>query len=752
MVGGVHKLKLIHKGFSVIEVVIASSMLIILAIGLTSAYLLFQKSYLFNGNQNRALMIAEETLEAVRNIADNDFNLVLQGTYGLTTNNGSWNFYGSSDIVGQYTRSVTISNFEGDDNVKKVVARVYWQKNNLTTSTVELITVITNWQRPFSAGGCIIFNTTTACLSPSSTYRELTNISLSNACNFDVNAIGVEINWNSASLVEHFVVSSTALWENNCNWNCSPASSTPSTAQLSFGNNSLVIPSHGTSIVNSTKWDSNMFGISINSFKLLFDDSSFAELNNYNPPVCGALVDFVAPSPVQNLFVFSVSDSSATLRWNAPGDDNNTGTANSYDLRYSTSTITDLNWDGAIQVLGEPAPQLAGSLESMTVAGLSAGTQYYFALKSSDDNLNISSISNVAVSSTLPSVDVTPPAAVLDLITTSRNHNSVNLTWTAPGDDNNIGTATSYDIRYSTSTITDLNWSQAIQALGEPTPLIAGSIQNFTITGLSNQTTYYFAMKTSDEIPNISNLSNIAVTTTLDAISPSAISDLIVSTTTTSTATLTWTAPGDDNNIGTATGYDIRYSTTTITDLNWSGLTQVIGEVAPAVAGTPQTFIVTGLSPNTAYYFAIKTSDEVPNISALSNIASVLTLPIPQSSYLRVTYEELELTNSNRDVVGLELDNISTSTSITIAQMIVSWTGVSATRRLTQVVIEGSTLWSGSNSSGQVANITDNILTPGDNDKITRLRFNQPVNNINIQIIFVLIDGSTKTVSNIMPI
>ena len=33
-----------------------------------------------------------------------------------------------------------------------------------------------------------------------------------------------------------------------------------------------------------------------------------------------------------------------------------------------------------------------------------------------------------------------------------------------------------------------------------------------------------------------------------------------------------------------------------------------------------------GLSPNTTYYFTIKTSDEVPNISDLSNIVQITTL------------------------------------------------------------------------------------------------------------------------------
>ncbi|MFH1459036.1 MAG: hypothetical protein ABIG64_01500, partial [Candidatus Omnitrophota bacterium] len=54
----------------------------------------------------------------------------------------------------------------------------------------------------------------------------------------------------------------------------------------------------------------------------------------------------------------------------------------------------------------------------------------------------------------------------------------------------------------------------ATQASGEPTPSIAGTSQSMTINGLSSQTTYYFAMKASDEAANVAAISNIINETT----------------------------------------------------------------------------------------------------------------------------------------------------------------------------------------------------------------------------------------------
>ena len=112
------------------------------------------------------------------------------------------------------------------------------------------------------------------------------------------------------------------------------------------------------------------------------------------------------------------------------------------------------------------------------------------------------------VVATAPS-DTTPPAAITSLAASGATTTSVTLTWTAPGDDDNTGTASSYDIRYSSATITNANWGSASQCSGEPVPQAAGNAQTFTVTGLSPDTTYYFAMKTADEIPNWSGLSNV---------------------------------------------------------------------------------------------------------------------------------------------------------------------------------------------------------------------------------------------------
>ncbi len=84
-------------------------------------------------------------------------------------------------------------------------------------------------------------------------------------------------------------------------------------------------------------------------------------------------------------------------------DDGHTGTATTYDLRFSLSPIDANTWGAATRVSGEPLPSPAGQPESFTVDSLDPGTTYYFALKVADEASNWSALSNLASASTTPS-------------------------------------------------------------------------------------------------------------------------------------------------------------------------------------------------------------------------------------------------------------------------------------------------------------------------------------------------------------
>ncbi|UCH89524.1 MAG: fibronectin type III domain-containing protein [Thermoplasmata archaeon] len=364
------------------------------------------------------------------------------------------------------------------------------------------------------------------------------------------------------------------------------------------------------------------------------------------------LFDIKPPGKIIDLFAGEPTNNSINLSWSAPADNASeptSGPVSEYDIRYYTFKITELNWPQAAKCTAAIIPGSPGSTETYTVSNLLPETKYYFAIKARDERPNWGPLSNSPHETTLPDPDITPPGAVTDLTASNPTTTTIDLSWTAPGNDGGIGTAAGYDIRYSVKMITDLSWESATPCTGEPTPAAAGTKEQFQVTGLSPDTTYYFALKIFDEAQLTSPLSNIAQNRTLplpDEIPPGAVIDLSAGSPTYTSVTLSWTAPGDDGGTGTAAAYDIRYAAAAITSSNWGSAMPVKTPPVPASAGSAETFEVTGLEHNTTYFFAIKSVDEWPNWSPVSNSPSATTLDpvvvIPELLVL-VTPEKTEL-------------------------------------------------------------------------------------------------------------
>lgn len=92
-------------------------------------------------------------------------------------------------------------------------------------------------------------------------------------------------------------------------------------------------------------------------------------------------------------------------------------------------------------------------------------------------------------------------------------------------------------------------------------------------------------------------------------------------------ATLYWTAPGDDGDRGQAFLYDMRCSTRPIgddTSIWWRTADTISGEPRPSPGGHADSCRVTGLISGRIYYFALRTADEVFNWSGISNVAMIV--------------------------------------------------------------------------------------------------------------------------------
>jgi len=107
--------------------------------------------------------------------------------------------------------------------------------------------------------------------------------------------------------------------------------------------------------------------------------------------------DVTPPAQVTDLNVVSAGASSVTIGWTAPGDDGNTGTAKSYQIRWLDAPITSGNFGAANVASNPPAPTAAGSMQQFDVTGIDTMVVTYFALRATDEAGNTSKVSNNAI-------------------------------------------------------------------------------------------------------------------------------------------------------------------------------------------------------------------------------------------------------------------------------------------------------------------------------------------------------------------
>ncbi|HLE25137.1 MAG TPA: hypothetical protein VI935_05750, partial [Thermodesulfobacteriota bacterium] len=109
--------------------------------------------------------------------------------------------------------------------------------------------------------------------------------------------------------------------------------------------------------------------------------------------------------------------------------------------------------------------------------------------------------------------DTTPPAPIEDL---SFDVMTRQLNWTATGNDGNKGTATIYDLRFSTEPNVAEDFDNATHIEDLPRPFPAGDSQFFLLPRLDVTGTedFFFALDVRDEVGNNSGPSNVVEVTT----------------------------------------------------------------------------------------------------------------------------------------------------------------------------------------------------------------------------------------------
>lgn len=132
------------SGFSLVEILVALAVFLTFVTAILNLNLNTDRQLKRVTNLDRATALAEEGLEATRNIRDDDFVNLVDGTYGLTASGTEWVLSGSSDTNDIFGREITVSTIS--PNQKQIDVTVAWDDKVSLNNNVTLNTYLTNWQ------------------------------------------------------------------------------------------------------------------------------------------------------------------------------------------------------------------------------------------------------------------------------------------------------------------------------------------------------------------------------------------------------------------------------------------------------------------------------------------------------------------------------------------------------------------------------------------------------------------------------
>lgn len=181
------------RGYSLAEILVAVSVFLIFIYSLSLIIFNTERQLKHSSNTEKALFLAEEGLEAVRNIRDSGFSSVSLGTFGLSTSSNQWNLGGANDTDGFFTRNLNITNVSA--NQVRVDSQVSWVDQASSNNSVVLSTYITNW-RAFTASQAtnLIVGTSTAYIR-SSDRKYIRGITLDNISNSTSTIVAMTVSW-----------------------------------------------------------------------------------------------------------------------------------------------------------------------------------------------------------------------------------------------------------------------------------------------------------------------------------------------------------------------------------------------------------------------------------------------------------------------------------------------------------------------------------------------------------------------------
>jgi hypothetical protein len=328
------------------------------------------------------------------------------------------------------------------------------------------------------------------------------------------------------------------------------------------------------------------------------------------------------PGGQGELLTTVVSPVQINLKWGLGMDDYTDQADLEYLVYYSTSG--NISTVYSCLTYGTPFGSFAANTDSAQITGLKASTNYYFNVVIKDGFGYMSSYNMINDSTEID--DPPTPGGSGEISTAVAGTTQINLSWSYGSDDKTAQADLEYLVYYSTSD--NISTVDSCETNGTPFGTFAANINSGQVTGLTPNTNYYFNVVIKDAALNKRAYNMVNDTTAIDyPPTPGGSGEILTIVAGTTQINLSWGSGNDDITAQADLQYLVYYSASdnisTVIECETNGT--ALGSYAANINSGQ----VTGLTPNTNYFFNVVVKDVALNKSAYNMVNDTTDIDYP---------------------------------------------------------------------------------------------------------------------------
>ena len=194
-------------GYSLMEIIIALGIFVIASTVINLLMIQALDDTFSSSKRVKGLHLAREGVEVVRNIRDIDFDLLVDGTYGIVRNVDVWEFTDHADIIDGFARLIQISSVDAD--AKLITSTVNWVTIPNRDQSVDFSILLTDWKQTGMDRGDIYVDVSEVLLLSST---KLSGMTMENSAPSLRTLSAIQVDWVGSGVLYEILIDNNHVY------------------------------------------------------------------------------------------------------------------------------------------------------------------------------------------------------------------------------------------------------------------------------------------------------------------------------------------------------------------------------------------------------------------------------------------------------------------------------------------------------------------------------------------------------------